>query len=139
MYPCLTSLFIGNHSVSPYSVTVTTCPQYKSHIRTIKCWGTPISFRGTHSNSYLNHDPLKGFTVVYITQSNFMKFFEVLQYLCLIFSTSFRLVPMEKDREAYRELICLVQCYLKDPYWLTSGFLMYMSKHHVKELLPNKI
>ena len=36
---------------------------------------------------------------------------------------------------------CLAFCCIisEDPCWLAFGFLIHMSKHHVKELVPNKI
>lgn len=48
--PLLTPLPTGNCSVSPYSVlAVASCPWYRSHIRTIKCWGMPVFFRAGYS------------------------------------------------------------------------------------------
>lgn len=41
---------IGNYPVSPSSVlAVTSRPQYKLHIRTVKLWGTLVPFRATAS------------------------------------------------------------------------------------------
>ena len=52
-------------------------------------------------------------------------------------SVSLRLVSMEEGREAYRELALCAVLFPKTLYWL--AFEYKCQKHHVKELLPNKI